>query len=128
MRTPDLNPKPEVLAFSTQHLTEKGRTEQCSHYKSEGHSQERCWVLHPHLKPKRSERNQAEVAKKKGFVKTLEEERKGISIDKRRARRTKKKGLSKVSSGSSQSDSLAKHNGGYASFSFEQSIWYNFFT
>jgi hypothetical protein len=38
MSTPDLNPKPKTLSFSAQHLTEKVRTERCSHCKREGHS------------------------------------------------------------------------------------------
>jgi hypothetical protein len=67
MKTPDLNPKPEALAFSAQHFVGK----------MEGHNQGRCWVLHPYLRPKRTDRNQAEVAKKKVFAKTLEE-RKGF--------------------------------------------------
>jgi len=71
MKTADLNPKPEAHAFSAQHLnTNKGRgkgeIDKCSHCKRDGHTQEKCWVLHPHLRPKRNDRI-SEAAKKKGF-------------------------------------------------------------
>jgi hypothetical protein len=61
MGTPDLNPKP--------------KTERCSHCKRERHNQERCWVVHPHLRPKRTDRNQAEMAKKRVLQKPYKRER-----------------------------------------------------
>jgi hypothetical protein len=50
----------------------------CQYCKKEGHTQDRCWILHPHLRPKKY---QVEAAKRNFFVKTLdggEEERKSL--------------------------------------------------
>jgi hypothetical protein len=105
MKTLDLNPKPEALAFSAQHLTGKGKTERCSHYKREGHNQERCWILHPHLRPKQTDRNQAKVAKKKIFAKTLEERKRFVAAREEPSEGVRK-GFSEMDSHlSSQTDS-----------------------
>jgi hypothetical protein len=32
---------------------ERGEIAKCSHCKREGHTSDKCWVLHPHLKPKK---------------------------------------------------------------------------
>jgi hypothetical protein len=105
MKTPDLNPKPEALAFSAQHLAGKGKTERCSHCKREGHNQERCWILHPHLRSKRTDRNQSEVAKKKVFAKTLEK-RKGFVAAREEPSEGERKGFNEMNShSSSQTDS-----------------------
>jgi hypothetical protein len=78
----DSNPKPEAHAFSAQHFSVgkgKGKCEvvRCSHCKQEGHTQEKCWILHPHLRPKR---NQTEAAWRKFFPKNLDggEEKRGM--------------------------------------------------
>jgi hypothetical protein len=105
MKILDLNPKPEALAFLAQHFVGKGKTERCSHCKREGHNQGRCWVLHPHLRPKRTDRNQAEVAKKKVFAKALEE-RKGFVAAREEPSEGERKGFSEMGSLSlSQTDS-----------------------
>jgi gag-polypeptide of LTR copia-type len=55
----DSNLKPEAQAFTAQHLSvEKGKSKRevyrCKYCKKDGHTQDKCWVLHPHLRPKRS--------------------------------------------------------------------------
>jgi hypothetical protein len=76
------NPKPEAHAFSAQHFgvgkgKGKGEVVRCSHCKREGHTQEKCWILHPYLRPKR---NQTEAARRKFFPKNLDggEEKRGL--------------------------------------------------
>ncbi|KAJ4781016.1 01P13-2 [Rhynchospora pubera] len=58
------------------------RDEKCAHCKKNGHPIDRCWVLHPHLKPKwrgdGGNRGQGEAAKKTG--KNLDTERKGFCV------------------------------------------------
>jgi hypothetical protein len=54
MGTSDSNPKSEAQAFTVLcSNTEKGKAkreiERCAHCKKEGHSSDKCWVLHPHL-------------------------------------------------------------------------------
>jgi gag-polypeptide of LTR copia-type len=73
MAATDSNPKPEAQAFSAQRLYDrrlrgKGETVKCIHCKRDGHTSDRCWVLHPHLKPRKF----IELAKKKEGFKTLE--------------------------------------------------------
>jgi hypothetical protein len=73
MAATDSNPKPEAQAFSAQRLygrqlRGKGETVKCTHCKRDGHTSDRCWVLHRHLKPKKF----IELAKKKEGFKTLE--------------------------------------------------------
>jgi hypothetical protein len=46
------NPKAEAHAFLAQHfgvskVKGKGEVDKCSHCKREGHTQEKCWELHP---------------------------------------------------------------------------------
>jgi hypothetical protein len=45
----------------------KGEVDRCSHCKWECHTQDKCWVLHPHLRPKR-----VEAAGRIFFLKTLD--------------------------------------------------------
>jgi hypothetical protein len=71
--TSDSNPKSEAHAFSAQHFSVskgkgKGEVGRCSHCKWEGHTQEKCWVFHPHLRPKR---NQVEAVRRIFFPKNL---------------------------------------------------------
>ncbi|KAJ1685052.1 hypothetical protein LUZ63_016442 [Rhynchospora breviuscula] len=58
------------------------RDEKCTHCKKNGHTIDRCWVLHPHLKPKwrgeRGNQGQWEVTKKMG--KTLDQEKRGLCV------------------------------------------------
>jgi hypothetical protein len=68
----DSNPKSEAHAFSAQHFSVskgkgKGEVDRCSHCKWEGHTQEKCWVFHPHLRPKR---NQVAAMRRIFFQKT----------------------------------------------------------
>jgi hypothetical protein len=76
----------ETLAFAVSGSNlDRGRnkSEKCSHCKKLGHTSDRCWVLHPHLKPRwkgdGGYQSQGEVAKKN--TKTLDgrqEEKKGF--------------------------------------------------
>jgi hypothetical protein len=81
----------------------KAKTERCSHCKREEHNQERCWVLHPHLKSKRTDQNQAEVAKKSFFTKILEE-RKRFVVTREPSEEERKGSSEMVSTSSSQND------------------------
>jgi len=61
----------------------RNKSEKCSHCKKSEHTSDRCWVLHPHLKPRwkgdGGNRGQGEVAKKN--TKTLDgrqEEKRGF--------------------------------------------------
>ena len=40
---------------------QKGKVS-CTHYKKEGHDDEHCWILHPELRPKKSEGKKKETA------------------------------------------------------------------
>jgi hypothetical protein len=76
MATSDLNPKPEAQDFTARHFNvgrAKGKKEigRCTHCKKDCHTQDKCWVLHPHLRPKRIERNQSEEVKRRDFAQTL---------------------------------------------------------
>jgi hypothetical protein len=82
MDTSDQNPKSEAHAFSVHHINaEKARgkeeIERCAHYKRSGHSKDMCWILNPHLRPKRGDQQLTEAATRRG-EKTLEIERKGF--------------------------------------------------
>jgi hypothetical protein len=60
MGTSDQNPKSEAHAFSVHHFNAgkargKGDIERCAHCKRSGHSKDRCWVLNPHIRPKRGD-------------------------------------------------------------------------
>jgi hypothetical protein len=73
MAATDSNPKPEAHAFSAQRFQDgqrggKGEIAKCSHCKREGHTSDKCWVLHPHLKPKKF----TDSAKKREGSRTLE--------------------------------------------------------
>jgi hypothetical protein len=88
MDTYDLIPKLEAHTFSTHHSNAekargKGEIERCAHCKKNDHSQEKYWVLNPHLRPKLGDQQPVEVAKRRG-VKTLENERKGFLSAKER--------------------------------------------
>jgi hypothetical protein len=68
--------KPEAQAFTTQHFNvgsgkAKKEIRRCTHYKRDGHTQDTCWVLHPHLRPTRIERSQSEEVKRRDFAQTL---------------------------------------------------------
>ena len=39
------------LSLKVYHKKEEGRCLKCDHYKRDGHTKEKCWDLHPHLKP-----------------------------------------------------------------------------
>ncbi|KAJ3706649.1 hypothetical protein LUZ61_010354 [Rhynchospora tenuis] len=74
-------------ATSTIPNSDRGRNrgnkdEKCTHCKRNGHSIERCWVLHPHLKPKwrgdGGNRGQGEATRKTG--KTLDQAKRGFCV------------------------------------------------
>jgi hypothetical protein len=74
MRASDSNPMPEALAFSVQYSSVgkgkgMGEIERCSHCKRDGHSQEKCWILHPHLRPNK---NTSEAARRRFPKKSLD--------------------------------------------------------
>jgi hypothetical protein len=78
----DQIPKSEAHAFSVHHFNArkvrgKGEIERCAHCKKSSHSQDRCWVLNPHLRPKRGDQQLTEAPKRRG-MKTLEIERMGF--------------------------------------------------
>jgi hypothetical protein len=59
MAATDSNPKPEAHAFSSQRpydkrIREKMKIVKCTHYKRDRHTNDKCWVLYPHLKPKKN--------------------------------------------------------------------------
>jgi hypothetical protein len=48
----DSNPNSEAHAFTASHFSNgkgkpRGEVERCQHCKKEGHTQDRCWILHP---------------------------------------------------------------------------------
>jgi hypothetical protein len=95
MAATDSNPKPEAHAFSAQRLQDgrrggKGEIAKCSHCKTEGHTSDKCWVLHPHLKPKKfidsakkreGSRTLEFKDEKRAFVSSKEEEMKGSDVN-----------------------------------------------
>jgi hypothetical protein len=104
MGTSDQNPKSEAHAFSIHHFNAgkvrgKGEIERCAHCKRSVHSKDMCWVLNPHLCPKRGDQQFTEAAKRRG-EKTLKIERKGFLSAK------ETKGESKMSREESRLDKI----------------------
>ena len=76
-------PKPEAQAFSAQsypggngnnRAKGKGENRWCSQCKRDNHNTDRCWILHPHLKPKKFvEAGKRKTLENKAFVTAREE-------------------------------------------------------
>jgi hypothetical protein len=108
MGAPDSNPKPESHAFSAHRFNlgkgrNQGSRERCSHCNRDGHSQERCWILHPHLRPRK---NQGETANKKAVSKILEPEKREFLSTREDASEKESKGGSEGTNSRNESNRL----------------------
>ena len=76
-------PNQTIVPYTSLATTNNGNTSKCSGCNRFGHSENRCWVLYPHLRPPRFQRNGEELPEKHAEIEGRNKKDKGKKTEKK---------------------------------------------